>query len=327
MTNASLSLKNWKLIAVCAALAVFFQTTGFMGLLYAAPVGFALYYGGRREGLFASVTAIALNLVVLLGFVVFASPATRGAVLAAGLRETAFFMLALAMLLLVDGAPEEWQQLRFFAPSAVVTRFTVGAAIFGLSWAPLFFVSSGESLVDNYLQALADSLNRGLGESAVDAAYLRNLIKTVAERGGMLLWGVFFLGLNRIFALWTAAFAARFRAKPPRPDFAPFATYRASSLVLLVFTIAFFAAGISVIAGFTGLALVAWNLLAFCAFLFVVQGWGAARFLLLQRFPRGARLAGPCIVIVALLVPAFIPVGLLALLVLGIIDHFVNFRQ
>jgi hypothetical protein len=320
---------------VCAAISVVLLKTGFGGIFYLAPLGYALYKYGAKSGALAGLITFFVSLGMALGSAYVASKTTGASAAPVVLKDGLYTGITIVCFLLIDGLGGRYGGLKAFAPEHVVLRFTALAVISGLVYTPVLYIMQKDSAFNDFLTGMAASFSKSFGgdDASVTSAGLMSIMKAAVYRGLVVGWSLVLFGLNRMAALWAFDISARRRGivnayTDVKVPLAPgtFANFRIGRWVIWLFTTALFCVLASIYLDSDALGIPAWNILIITAFLFLVQG-GGALVAIIKRGPPLAKLILPVMCIACIFAPVVILAAAAIFLVVGLIDNFVDFRR
>jgi hypothetical protein len=308
-------------VLVCAAVSVvLLQMGGALTLLFLAPLGFVAFgYNGKSMWLtvLASVVLHGCVLIIVAVFVTHKDIAVYD--WEAFAWNCGFIALTFGIFAWIIAPP--------FRGLNGAYRFIIGALVlFGvlaLNFYQIAGIGGFQSLMTSQVRIIS-TLMADLGFSAVSQTDLEAMVTTsltVAIRGGGIACMIFFFFINRQVGVTLSAI---FRKVKPHSGVVTFYTpaylvwiLSFSLLVVLVFTRA----------KLTIAEIIAWNVVAVCAVLYLAQGLGIV-FYFLGRPAHSAftRLALSFFLVVMLMSPGINMVALGAVLLLGIAENWVPFR-
>jgi hypothetical protein len=313
-------------------ISVFLIRSGFLALLFLAPLGYAGFGFGRKTAWAAAACAWGFNALWSLG------------VLALVRRDFAEVLLDLGYFSLVTAAFTWLVAPPLGGPAFLRTRAlyrliagALGAALLALALSRNNATGLG-SLVRSQAEALStlyvssaggDAVRRSLFEQELSPERIVAVFNVVLSRGGALASGVMVLFLNRQISLGLAAL--RRKRHPERGGEAlPAASlkgFRAPVFLIWPLSGALAAILLLRITGFGLAEVAAWNVLTLCALIYLAQGLGIVQFALGRRdLPVLLRLVLNIGIILVVFSPGINVIALGLLVLLGITEQWVPLR-
>lgn len=295
-------------IIICASISLFFMNTGFLSLFYLVPLGYAVMaYGSFWLTFFAAAAFNAVFRIV-----------TR---LISGVGSGILWMeilyitvLFLGFIWIVGGA-----QMR--AAYRFVLASAAGSVVF------LFYVNRPDSAFYAFLERMAAAVLFSEGD-AVRASVLQQmftpeklveLVKSVMFRGGALISTSFLFFINR-----QLSFSAVWIIKKQRKD-KGLTAFFAPSYTIWVLSCSLAIVLLSTQLRLRAFEIIAWNVFAVCAIIFLAQGAGIL-LCILSRRSGGFRFFASILIIIAIFSPVLNTVAIAGLLLLGIMENWLPFR-
>jgi hypothetical protein len=330
---SGLTRSNLVTALICAAISIGVMHTRALGLFFLTPLGFAVFFNDPRTGWLTALFAFIGNVGVT-----FMLAQTNGGQMVASTQtySVLYFGGTAAAFLLMDGASKKAKDQRFFTDKTAVVRFTALSIVCGFTYIPLFISMERDPAFLGLLDGIAKSVNDSTGVTAgygIDAVLLLDLMRTVVYRGGVILWALVLFGVNRSMALWIADFARRTQARrsginmeEEKKQPGPFFVFRSDFRLIWVFSLALLCVCTGVFLDLPALEIPAWNVFVVCAFLYLVQGAGAASFLL-EKAPALLRIVLPIVIIIMTLSPPILAAMFGLLVLIGLVDVWVVFKR
>jgi hypothetical protein len=291
--------------------------SGFLSFCFLVPVGYAAVVRGAAAAWLAAVAAALLNIVVSLGLAVL----YRGGVSGAGLDILYFTVMVLGGAWFMAGGGIRAAYRGIIAAAA-------GAAVFVL----IGFVmrkepgfagilrSQAEKISAMYIEASgADAARRSALERLLTPEQILETVAVIVLNGGALVSAFFMLFVNRQVAVVIARLFRRRRTA------GVLAAFHAPSGAIWALSVSLAAIPLSRIAGLRIPEILAWNVLAACAMLFLAQGAGIVLYALALR-PLPRLLCG-VLVVVAVFSPGINMIVLGGLVLLGIAEIWLPLRR
>jgi len=312
---------------IAAGICLFFQRSGFFTLFFLAPLGFVAYRYNFRVAWTALLFAVLGNALLALG-----QAAERTIPAGEIIWPLLYFALIAAIFTWITAAPPG-----FSAKVPGSMRLMLGSCLGALLFIGIFFRTAASPGFSDYISSMINtvvSMYRSSGSDVVQNALLEsltadvvlNFMKSVILRGGSLIACVllFFISRQVSFTLARLTHGGRGIHSAKMNSLAFFHVYPvviwflSASLLLVVLTR---------MVKFTVPEIILWNVLMFCAIMYLAQGLGILQFFLLRpSIPPFLRLVLMVVFIILLFSPGINAVLLVGVALLGIAENWVPFR-
>jgi hypothetical protein len=308
---------------VCAIISVAMIRMGALSFLFLVPLGYTAAAYNPAAAWLAFLTAAILNGGVSFGFSVYYNTGPGG--LAVDVLHYTVTALGFTWIMAGGDFPRVRTLYRFIA--AAVAGALAFLCVAYITWNSEHFAgvirSQAEWLSSVYISASgADAVRRSFLEQVLTPEKVMAVIAAAALRGGALASAFFLLFINREAAFGMARlFRRRRRSAQGLSGF----HVPANAIWVLSFSLA------AVLLARAGklevVEVVAWNILALCAILFLAQGGGIALYTLTRRpLPPPLRLLCNILIVVAIFSPGINTVALGLLILLGIAENWLPLR-
>jgi hypothetical protein len=312
--------------------ALFLLRTGFLGVFFLVPLGFAASFFGGKTLWRAVLLAVFFNLCFVLGAaLLLARPFVEF------LPDLGFFILMTAVFAWLMAPPAAGP--RFFRVRAAY-RLVLGAlagALAGIGFAAGDSAGFGGIVYSQaeLIAALAadaaggDAVRRSLLEQELSPQRIVSVFNMVLLRGGALASSMAVLFISRQFSLVFAGIAGR-RARERRGGSSVNSLRDFHAPRFLIWALSGSLAGILLlrIAGLSAAETVVWNLLTVCVLMYLAQGFGIVQFFLGRReLSAPLRLLLNVGIILAILSPGINMAVLILLVLLGAAEYWVPLRR
>lgn len=304
-------------VFVCAFLSVLFSNIGLLSMFYLVPLGYAILACNSLKFPFF-ITALAN----VFFYLVFKQKNN------APLMWMEIFHLTVVLLCfswIMNGG--EFPQIR------TAYRFIISCCVGAVALLVSFFVLSSTAefqlILEETLQAVSSAISPSVEDDIAMNPFLQKMLtvqgmleltKNILLRGGALASVFFLFYINRLLSL-----ASFWIVKKQKRDNG-LAAFFAPVNTIWVFSGAIATILLSRTFDVVFLEIMAWNVFVVCAILFLAQGAGILRFLLARRTP-GMRIFVNILIIFVLFISPLNAVAVAALLLLGIVENWLPFRQ
>jgi hypothetical protein len=313
---------------------LFLIRSGFLGVFFLVPLGFAASAFGRSAAWKGAFWAVLFNLVFVLGLVLFLG---RG--LAEFLPDLGYFFLMVLVFTWLMAPPAGGP--RFFRPRAAY-RLILGALAAGLLGIGFVIGDSAGfgALIRFQAELLSSVIVDSAGGDAVRRSFLEQelspqriiaVFNMVLIRGGVLASSMAVLFISRQFSLILGALAARRRGNGAGESSGTVRSLR--DFYVPPFFIWFFSLSLGGILVFRLIGLsvpeiLLWNLLTICGLVYLAQGFGIVQYFLSRReLPVFMRFLLNLGIILVILSPGINMAALALLVLLGIVEYWVPLRR
>jgi hypothetical protein len=300
-------------VLICSGVSVFLVNSGFLSFFFLAPLGYAAVVYNNVWIVFAVSSAVNFIIAIITG----AAAHTR-----IWMDILYFMTLSLGFAFLTDTA--RFTKIRtlyrfIFASIAASIVFLLVVIKDDSGFAA--FVNLQVELLSSILYSPnSDVVTQSVLKQNLTPEIILELIKNISLRGGALA-GAFFLYFANMQISFSMAriIKKQNHSRPLVRFFAPMQTIWVLSSALVL-------ALLSNILKIQTLELLSWNVLVICAIIFLAQGAGILSFMLSRRGP-AFRLIASVVIFVAVFSPGLNTVILGAVILLGITENWVPFRQ
>jgi hypothetical protein len=308
--------------------------TGFLGVLFLVPLGFAASLFGGKTLWRAVFLAVLFNLCFVLG-----AALLLGRPLVEFLPDLGFFLLMavfFAWLMTPPGAGPRIFRIR------AAYRLVLGALAGALAGIALItgdstgfggVVYSQAELISSLAadSAGGDAVRRSLLEQELSPQRIVSVFNMVLLRGGALASSMAVLFISRQLSLGFAGIAGRRSGTRERRGGNSVKSLRDFHVPhFLIWAFSGSLAGILLLraAGLSAAETVVWNLLTVCALMYLAQGFGIVQFFLSRReLPVLLRLLLNVGIVLAIMSPGINLAVLIILVLLGAAEHWVPLRR
>jgi hypothetical protein len=288
---------------LCAFLASALNNIGVLSVLYLTPLGVAACVWGKRCGWTAALLSMGLN----TGYLLYQRYLGN---LSGGLfvQELCYYLTATLVFAWVLSPPEKLRLQPAY-------RLMAGAVPVSLAFIPLFWAIRHDG---EFLAALREQIAALTTEAGAEEVL--GTIVNIGIRGGILASSVMLLFINR----YAAQFLGRLFKKKPREENVDF---RNDFRLVWVFSCAILVLLAALMLHIEILEIAGWNVLAFCAILYMAQGWSILSYFMIKlAMPLILKILLNIGVVVAIFTPRVQVFFLGALVLLGLAENWAPFR-
>jgi hypothetical protein len=304
-------------LASAAVSAVLMQMGGILTLVCLVPIGVIAFSRSVKSTWASVLSAAAMHCLILLGIALFMRQEDFPYSVAVFLWNCVSMTLMLCVFAWITAPPIPRPSTAF--------RFIIGGAIICVVFAVGFYAISGMDDLYAIMTAQIKALDTDLGlGSQWDIASMTRSIFAATVRGGGFAIAVLFLFANRQIGAVISAIVGKKKASnsgvlhffaPPK----------------LVWVLSFSLLAVIVFTKFMPtqpLEIVAWNVVTMCALLYTAQGLGiVVYFLSIPKRSVWFRMAMTFLIVVMVMSPGINAIALGIILLLGIAENWVTFRN
>jgi hypothetical protein len=303
---------------------VFLVQSGFLGILFMVPLGFAGSFFGRKTAWTGALLAVLLNAFCTLGLSLLPGRNFDSFFAEIGF----FFFMTLVFTWIIAPPPGGPDILRVRTAYRLILGALLGTAagMVLIGDSARDFTRLQAELISSMAAASAgaDAVRRSLLEQELSPERLIALFNTVQFRGGFLGSMMVVLFINRWFSLAFAAFSRRRQGRPEAAD-TSLISFHVPAGLIWVFSLSLGGILLFRILGLWLPETLAWNCLTVCVLMYLAQGFGILRFFL-SRQTAGRRLLLNIGIIMVIFSPGINMIALGLLLLLGVAEHWAPLR-
>jgi hypothetical protein len=307
-----------------ALVSVFLLRSGFLGIFFLVPLGFAGCSFGRGAAWRGALAAALLNTILSL-------IQARGRDFAEFLPDLGYFFVVTAAFTWLMAPPASGPKvLRLRAAYRLILGALAGTAalvMLGDSAGLGSLIAAQAEIFSSLIadSAGGDAARRSLLEQELSPQRLLEIFNRVLLRGGALASSMIVFFVSRRLSLSFAAL--RDRSRGGKNSAGSLKDFHAPAFLVWVFSCSLAGILLFRLTGLGGPETAAWNTLTLCALVYLAQGFGIARsFLDRRELPGPLRFFLNVGIVLAILSPGINMAVLGALILLGIVEYWVPMR-
>jgi hypothetical protein len=300
--------------------------TGFLGLFFLVPVGFVAALWNAHTAWMSVLTALAFHILSGLGLSLIIPLVQRDFIL-----DILYFGVTVSAFVWIIRPPEGGPG---FLRIRAAWRLTLGAAA-GVSLFIGIAASAGEKsgftafvrAQSELLSSISiassgsDAVRRSLLEQYLTPDRIRELMTSLVLRGGGLASCMLVFYVSRLLTLFLAGLVRRDRTWPGLREF------QVPPWLIWALSLSLGSVLLGRLVKWQAPEIVAWNVLAVCALMYLAQGAGIVRHFLTRRpLSPGLRLFINIAIVFAVLSPGINGILLGGLILLGVAEHWAPLR-
>jgi len=315
--------RNYALVfsaILAAGASVLCVRSGFLGFFFLLPLGVIAFFCDAKTAWGTGILAAAINTIIAIWFYLY------GDMDPVFLQWNVMYYTVMALFFTWINVPLG----RFWAALETPYRLVIGATCCVLLLMPLFLlvmdIPQQRALIVAQLEALR-TIPVSQASETPEAEVILSATLYAALRGGFLVSCLIFLWVNRQLASLFVRMVRRFRGSGGALSAGTILSFHVKPVFIWLLS---FALG-AILLGKMGeiememVEIVGWNLLIFCAILFLVQG-GAVALYFLAKLPSLPRILVTVGIVMLILRPGLNAAFVALLVLLGIMENWVPFR-
>jgi len=313
--------RNYALVffAVLAAVAsVLCVRSGFLSFFFLLPLGVIAFFCGAKTAWGTGILAVAINTIIALWFYLY------GRVDPDFLQWNVMYFTVMALVFTWINVPLG----KLWAALETPYRLVIGAVCCVLLLMPLFLfvmdIPQQRALIVAQLEALR-TIPVSEASDIPDAEVIFSATLYAALRGGFLVSCMLFLWVNRQLASLLVRMVRRFRGSGGALSAGTILSFHVKPVFIWLLSFALGAILLGKIREMEMVEIGGWNVLIFCAILFLVQG-GAVALYFLAKLPPLPRILVAVGIIMMIFRPGLNVAFVVLLVLLGIVENWIPFR-